>query len=291
MSIVVTGATGQLGSLVVQHLLEKVPARDIAVCVRSPQKATTLAERGLDVRYGDYERQESLLNAFAGASRLLIISHPGHDQIERIRLHATAIEAAKKAGVGHIVYTSYAFLEKSPFPLAHTHLATEQMLQVTDIPFTILRNSPYREGYVNERVKADALESGEVLTMTGKGKLTAVTRSDLALAAATVLTEEGHENKLYELTTPEPWDFDEVAQLLSEFSGKQIVHRSAGEAEVRAYLTKSLAKSGVPSMLVEVILRQEQLIAEGARVETTMDLQRLIGPSLTSLRESVKQLF
>lgn len=286
MSIVITGATGELGSLVVQYLLEKVPANTIAVSVRQPEKASALAERGIDVRYGDYDDPASLEKAFAGASKLLLVSSPSYNDTERVRQHATAIEAAKKAGVGQIVYTGLAYAERVSLSLAHVHLATEHALRTTGIPFTVLRNAFYTHVFVNPGLKA-AVERGELVTSAGSGKLNTATRDNLALAAATVLAEEGHENKTYELTAPQPWSFDELAQILSEVSGKKVIHRSISESEIGA----ELRKAGVPEQFIPFQIVLYRAISNGEFASTSGDLQKLIGSKLTSLRESVQQIF
>jgi NAD(P)H dehydrogenase (quinone) len=286
MSIVITGATGGLGSLVVQHLLKEVPASDIAVSVRQPEKASALTERGIEVRHGDYDDPASLQKAFAGASKLLIISSSSLNDTERIRQHATAIEAAKKAGVGQIVYTGVAYAEQTTLTLAQVHLATEHALRTTGISYTVLRNAFYTHIFVNPGLKA-AVEHGELVTSMGSGKLNTVARNDLALAAATVLTEEGHENKVYELTAPQAWSFDTLAQILSEVSGKKVIHRSISESEIG----DELKKSGVPQNFIPFQVALYRGIANGEFASTSGDLQKLIGSAITPLRECVRQIF
>lgn len=285
MSIVITGATGGLGGLIVQHLLEKVPASEIVVSVRHPEKAAALAEHGIEVRHGDYDDPASLQKAFAGASKLLLISSPSFDDTERIRQHATAIEQAKRIGVGQIIYTGFAYAERSSLGLAQVHLATEHALRTTRIPYTVLRNAFYAHIFVNPDLKK-AVERGELVTSTGNGKLNAVPRNDLALAAATVLAEEGHENKVYELTAPQPWSLDDLARVLSEVSGKKVVHRAVSEAEMEA----ELKKAGVPENFIPFQIIVYRAIANGEFASTTGDLQKLIGSALTPLRESVRQV-
>ncbi|BCJ88418.1 hypothetical protein skT53_34030 [Effusibacillus dendaii] len=203
----------------------------------------------------------------------------------RIRQHASAVEAAKKAGVGHILYTGFAFAEKSSMSLAHVHLATEHAIRTTGIPFTFLRNALYTHLFVDPGLKA-AVERGELVTSAGNGKLNTATRNDLALAAATVLAEEGHENKTYELTSPQSWTFDQLAQILSEVSGKKVTHRHATESDFKEYLLKSGLPEDTANFLVFGMYRP---ISRGKTASTSGDLQKLIGDSLTSLRESVKE--
>jgi NAD(P)H dehydrogenase (quinone) len=286
MSIVITGATGGLGSLVIQHLLKKIPASEIVVSVRHPEKAPALAEQGIEVRRGDYDDPASLQTAFAGASKLLLISSSLLDDTARVRQHAAAIEAAKKAEVGQIVYTGVAYAEKVGMTLAQVHRATEHALRTTGIPYTVLRNAFYTHIFVNPGLKA-AVERGELVTSTGNGKLNTATRNDFALAAATVLTEEGHENKTYELTASQPWSFDELAQLLSQASGKRVIHRSISESEMGA----ELKQSGMPEGFIPFQIMIYRTIANGEFASTSEDLQKLIGSAFTPLEASVRELF
>ncbi|MBA2676808.1 MAG: SDR family oxidoreductase [Ktedonobacteraceae bacterium] len=286
MSIVITGATGELGSLVVQHLLKKVPASEIVVSVRQPEKALALAEQGIEVRQGDYDDPASLQKAFAGASRLLLISSSLLDDTARIRQHASAIEAAKKAEVGQIVYTGVAYAEQVGMTLAQVHQATEHTLRTTGIPYTILRNAFYTHIFINPGLKA-AVERGELVTSTGSGKLNTATRSNFALAAATVLAEAGHENKVYELTASQPWSFDDLARILSQASGKKVVHRSISDSEIGT----ELKQSGMPEGFIPFQMMIYRAIANGEFASVSEDLQKLIGSAYTPLEASVQELF
>jgi NAD(P)H dehydrogenase (quinone) len=285
MSIVVTGATGILGGLVIEHLLKKVPASDIIASVRNVEKASNLADLGIEVRYGDYLDMESMKKSFEGAEKVLFISSPDSDNTLRVRQHANVVQAARDAGVKHIAYTGYAFGEESQVPLALVHMATEYAIRTTNIPYTFLRNALYTEVFVNPGLGA-AIESGELVTNTGNGLLNAVTRDDLARAAAAVLTEEGHENKSYNLVNPQPWTFDELAQVLSEVTGKKVVHRSVSYNEMKEYLVKA----GLPEPVAELSAGIYQAVAEGETSKTSEDLTKLIGTP-TPLKEVVKQTF
>lgn len=284
MSIVVTGATGQLGGLVIQHLLKKVPASQIVASVRNVKKASNLADLGVEVRYGDYNDFESMKKSFAGASKVLFISSPDYDNTLRVRQHANVVQAARDAGVKHIVYTGYAFAEESKLSLAHLHLATEYAIRTTNIPYTFLRNSLYTEVFVNPGLKA-AVEHGALVTNAGSGRLNTVTRNDLALAAATVLTEDGHENRTYTLVSNQTWSFDDLAQILTKLSGKKVVHRSVSFDEAK----ENFVKSGLPEPFAVEVAKIYQAIAEGETAKTSDDLQKLIG-SVTPLEEIVIQV-
>jgi NAD(P)H dehydrogenase (quinone) len=172
-----------------------------------------------------------LEKSFTGASKLLLISTPEDDPVVRIRKHVDSIEAAKKAGVKHIAYTGFAFADKGAFPpLANIHLATEYTLRASGVAFTFLRNAFYQEVFVNPSLNA-FVESGAIVTSAGQGRINTVTRNDLALAAATVLSEDGHENKSHDLASSDTCNYDDFAQILSDVTGKAVVHHSVTGSE------------------------------------------------------------
>ena len=286
--IVVTGATGELGQLVVQHLLKKVPASQIAVSVRNVEKAVGLfADQGIEVRYGDYDDPKSLEKAFSGASKLLLISTPLDDAIVRIRKHIDAIAAAKKAGVKHLIYTSFAAIDKGAFPLlGDVHSATEYTLRASGLSTTILRNAFYQEVFVNESLQS-LVDSGVIVTSAGNGKINTVERSDLALAAATVLAEEGREDKVYELASSETWNYDELANILSDVSGKNVTHQSMSDSEA----LERMVNSGVPEGFAHIQIALYNSIADGNEGNVSNDLEDLIGRKPTSIRESITHFF
>ncbi|TWI59110.1 SDR family oxidoreductase [Halalkalibacter nanhaiisediminis] len=283
MSIVVTGATGFLGNQVIELLLKKLPANEIIASVRNVEKASGLVDRGVEVRYGDYLDLDSMKKSFKGASKILFVSSPDSDNTFRIRQHATVVQAARDAGVKHIAYTGYAFGEESQIPLATVHMATEYAIRSSDLPYTFLRNALYTDVFVNPGI-AGSVAAGEVVTNAGNGKLNAVSREDLAKAAATVLLEDGHENKSYNLVNPQPWTFDELAEILSEVSGKNVVHRSVSYDEAKEYLKNV----GLPEPIAELSAGIYHTIAHGETAKTSNDLTNLIGEP-TPLKDLVKR--
>lgn len=283
MSIVITGATGQLGRLVIAHLLKKVPASQIVATVRNVEKASDLADLGIELRYGDYNDPASLPAAFAGAEKLMFIPSPDMDSSLRIAQHASVAKAARDAGVGHIAYAGIAFAEKATVPLALVHLATEYAVRATNIPFTFLRNSFYTEVFVTPGLQG-AVATGELITNAGAGRLNTVTRNDLALAAAAVLTGEGHENKTYNLASAETWTFDDLARILSEVSGKRVVHRNVSFDGSVAHLVGA----GLPEPVAGFFAGLYGAIAQGETAHTSTDLQSLIGAQ-TPFAETVRQ--
>jgi NAD(P)H dehydrogenase (quinone) len=284
MSIYVTGATGELGGLVIQNLLKQVPANQITAIVRNVEKASPLADLGIEVRHGDYNDPESLQKAFVGADKLLFISSPDSDDTLRIVQHANVTKAARDAGVKHIAYTGFAFAEASHIPLAQVHLATEHAILTTNIPYTFLRNSLYTEVFVNPDLNV-SIEHGALVTNTGKGTLNTVTRADLAAAAAAVLTGQGHENKTYTLVSDTAWSFDELARLISKASGKNVVHQAVSFEEQK----NILLGAGLPESVAMLIAGIYQAVSEGETAQTSTDLRMLVG-SPTPLEETVKQL-
>jgi len=201
--IVVTGATGQLGQLVVEGLVRRVPAADIAVAVRNPAKAAGLAALGVQVRTADYNAPESLATAFADADRLLLIS--GSEVGRRVAQHAAAIDAARQAGVGHLVYTSLLHADTSTLGLAPEHLATEQAIRDSGLPSTLLRNGWYTENYTQAILLA--AETGSFAGNAGYGAISSAARADYAEAAVAVLTGEGHQGRVYELAGDVAWTY------------------------------------------------------------------------------------
>ncbi|MFJ8243874.1 SDR family oxidoreductase [Peribacillus asahii] len=285
--IVVTGATGQLGGLVIRHLLSLgVEADNIKGIVRSADKGAALKELGVQTVQADYDDPASLVQAFAGASKLLFVSGSTMDDIERIRQHANVVEAARNAGVGHILYTSLAFAESIENGLAKVHLATEFMIRTTNIPFTFLRNAIYMEALVNESLQGN-IAQGELVTSAPTGLINYVTRNNLALAAAVVLTQEGHDNKTYELVNPNPFSFDKFAALLSEVSGQPVKHRTAAPEDV----VKSMIEAGVPEGMAGItVYGVYAAIEDGQFGRPSEDLVKLIGDKFTNIQTVIRQV-
>ncbi|OAS19718.1 SDR family oxidoreductase [Paenibacillus oryzisoli] len=285
--IIVTAATGELGKLVVQHLLNKVPASEIAVSVRNVEKAAEFADLGIEVRYGDWDVPASLEQAYTDASKLLLISSPQDESISRVRKHVSAIEAAKKAGVPHIIYTSFAFADVDAFaPLANVHLATEFALKASGIPTTILRNTWYQELYVNPSLQA-YIDHGSIINSAGTGKINTVTRDDLALATATVLAEDGHQGQVYELASSESWSFTDLADILTHVSGKKVTHQTVSDADS----LQGMVQAGLPEGLAQFLVAIDRKMAAGTEGHTSPDLEKLIGKKPTSIHESIALLF
>ncbi|MFI9814063.1 SDR family oxidoreductase [Saccharothrix variisporea] len=267
MTTLITGATGHLGSLILKHTLDRLPAADLAVSVRNPDKA----DLPVEVRLGDFARPETLATAFAGVDKLLLVSADGPDEV-RVELHRNAVTAAVEAGVRHIVYTSVTDADTSPLSLAKVHKATEEMIRATGVPFTFLRNGMYHENYTG------TLGHGPVVAAAGDGVIASASRDDLALAAAVVLSTEGHENAVYELTGARAWGFAELAELAGT------TYQPVGKAERVA----ALEGFGLPPFLAELITDIEVNIGAGALAEVRPDLEKLIGRTPTPIDDAVR---
>ncbi|MNH84736.1 Quinone oxidoreductase 2 [compost metagenome] len=266
MSIVITGASGKLGSLIIEQLVQKVPPNQIIACVRRLESGESFEQHGISVRQCDYDEPESLEQAFAGASQLLLISSSHHDDTTRLRQHAHVIDAAKKSKVEHLLYTSFAFPEHGSGSPVHLHLATEYAIRTTGIPYTFLRNALYTD-FVEVLDLETAIKKGQLSISPGDWKFNSVTRLDLALAIAAILSEPGgHMNTTYELTAPNSWTFRDLAAALSDLTGTTIsIHQ---DPQVRNWIYGFLNKIDTSS--------------------TSSDLEQLIGRPVTTLKESLK---
>jgi NAD(P)H dehydrogenase (quinone) len=219
--IVVTAATGRFGRLATDRLLEKVPATDVAVAVRDEDRAREFADRGVDVRHGDYDHPDSLRAAFEGADRLLFISSSSGDS-ERMRQHRNVIEAARAAGVGLVAYTSALGAGFTGQGALADHNATERSLRESGLPYLMLRHPIYSDSFIDSLQRV--IDAGE-LTSSARGRgMNTATRADLAEAAAALLTSDDQAGKSYNFTGP-LWKFQELAQLLSEIAGRPIAYR------------------------------------------------------------------
>jgi NAD(P)H dehydrogenase (quinone) len=278
--IAITGATGNLGRLVVDALLDRgVPARDLVAVVRSPEKATNLAGRGVQVRVADYTQPDTLIAAFAGVDKLLLVSSNAVGQ--RHVQHANVVNAARKAGVRLLVYTSIAKADTTRMQLAAEHRATEALIRDSGLPFVFLRNSWYLENYTGNL--AQTLTQGAILGSAGDGRVSAATRADFAAAAAAVLTEHGHENAVYELGGDHAFTLAELAAEISAQSGTQIRYRDLPAEE----FIKVLVGAGVPEAAAAVYADADLALARGDLLVESGDLRKLIGRPTSTITRAV----
>jgi NAD(P)H dehydrogenase (quinone) len=275
----VTGASGQLGTLVVAELLKKTPAANIVALVRRPESAAAFEAKGIEVRFGDYTDPASLEKAFLGIDRLLLISSSEVGQ--RAVQHQNAISAAKKAGVGFIAYTSILKADTSPLGLAVEHRQTEADLAASGIPYALLRNGWYTE---NKTGSIDpAIEHGAYIGAAGDGRISSAPRQDYAEAAVAVLTADAPETATYELAGDDSYSLSEFAAAIANAAGKPVAYADMSEADYAA----ALEGAGLPKAFAELLADSDAGTAKGALEDNSRTLSRLIGRPTTPWTETV----
>ncbi|MEV3952285.1 MULTISPECIES: SDR family oxidoreductase [Streptomyces] len=279
MSIVVTGATGALGRLVVEHLLATVPAERITAVVRDKEKAAEVAARGVEIRVADYDRPETLADAFRAGDRVLLIS--GSEVGRRVAQHTAVIDAAKTAGVAQLAYTGILGGPDADFLLAAEHKETERLILASGLPHTFLRNGWYTENYTANL--APVLAHGAVVGNAGDGRIASASRADFAAAAVAVLTGEGHLGAAYELSGDTAWSLDEYAAQVAVATGKEITYNRVPAAAHQ----EILVGAGVPEAFATILVDVDEAIGRGLLAGTSGDLARLIGRPTTPLADTV----
>ncbi|QKZ05205.1 SDR family oxidoreductase [Pseudomonas eucalypticola] len=278
--IAVTGATGQLGRLVIAALLEKgVKADQIIALARRPEKAADLEQDGVQVRDFDYTQPEAMVIGLEGVSKLLLIS--SNELGQRAAQHQAVIDAAKQAGVRWLAYTSVLHATGSALGLAAEHEQTEQALAASGLPHVLLRNGWYNENHaagVPAAVAHDAL-----LGSAGEGRISSAARADYAEAAAVVLAGEGHEGKTYELAGDSSYTLTELAAEVSRQADKPVPYHNLSEAEYKA----ALIQAGLPEPVAELLANSDAAAAKGALFDDSKVLSKLIGRATTPVAESV----
>ncbi|WNG53356.1 SDR family oxidoreductase [Archangium gephyra] len=277
--ILVTGATGKLGRLVLEKLLEKVPANQVIAAVRNPEKAAELRARGVQVRKADYSQPETLGTAFAGVEKVLLIS--SNEVGQRAAQHQSVVEAARKAGVKLLAYTSILHADRSGLALAAEHKATEELIRASGVPYVLLRNGWYTENYTENL--GPALAHGAILGSAGEGQVAAATRADYAAAAVAVLTGSGHENKVYELAGDTAFTMTELAAEVSRKAGKTIVYKDLPPEQYKGVLEGA----GVPGPFAGILADSDVGASRGELNGASGDLRRLIGHATTPLADAV----
>lgn len=283
MTIAVTGATGQLGRLVIDELFARASADQIVALARDTAKAADLAERGVEVRAFDYSQPEGLAAALNGVDRLLLIS--GNAIGQRVQQHTAVIEAATVARVPLVAYTSVLHADTAKtLAVAPEHVATEQLLAEAPFDVVLLRNGWYSENVVEAAKQAAA--TGVALTSAGNGQQFTAPRADYAAAAAAVLTAETVEPATYELAGDEGWTQDDFAQIISELSGKAVAVQHVSAAEHQA----ALAAAGLPEGVIGFLVSTDAAIADGELADPAPGtLSRLIGRPTTPIRDTLAE--
>ena len=278
--IVITGATGQLGRLIIASLLEKIPAENIVAAVRNVEKAKDIAALGVQVRHADYNLPESWDTALQGASKVLLISSSEIGQ--RTQQHRTVIEAATRADVNLLAYTSVLHADTSQLGLAEEHRETEVAIQASGLSYVLLRNGWYTENYALGI--PTALSLGAVYGCAGDGRISSAARADYAEAAASVLLSDDHAGKIYELAGDTSYNLSEFAEEISRQSDKAIHYVNLPESEYK----KALLGAGLPEPIAGLLANSDTGASKGALYDAGKQLSELIGRPTTTLAMSVK---
>lgn len=270
----VTGATGQLGRLVIDALLKRVAPGEIVAAVRNPAKAADLAALGIVVREADYNRPETLAAAFAGVRKALLVS--SSEMGQRVSQHAAVISAAKTAGVALLAYTSVLRADTSPLALAADHRETESLLKASGVPYAVLRNGWYTENYTASI--PPALQHGVLIGSAAEGRISSAARADYAQAAAEVLlADDPQAGRIYELAGDDSYTLAEFAAEISRQTGKPLPYQNLPEA---AY-AQALIGAGLPEPFAALIAQSDAAAAEGGLFDDGKALSRLIGRPTT----------
>lgn len=286
--ILVTGATGQLGKEVVNQLLNKTNASNLAVMVRDASKAEELKTKGVEIRTGDYNDYPSLVGAFKGIDKLYFVS--GSDHLSRIPQHENVVKAAKEAGVKHVVYTSAQRKndsDSSPVAIINeAHIKTENWLKESGMTYTILKHAIYLDmvpAFLGEQI----LETGVAYLPAGEGKVAFTLRADMAEVAAVILTSAGHENKIYEITNEKAVSFSEIAADISQLTGKSIVYVSPSQEEY----FQTLSAARVPIDYAKLFAGFAEAFKQQELGLTNNTIETLIGRKPVSVAQFLKQVY
>ncbi|MDE2465860.1 MAG: SDR family oxidoreductase [Alphaproteobacteria bacterium] len=270
----VTGASGQLGRLVIERLLERVPASQVVAAMRDPAKGADLSRLGVLVREADYKRPATLSRAFESVDRVLLISST--EVAGRLPLHRAVIDAAQAQGVSLFAYTSMLHADTSPARLAIEHRQTEAAIKSSDLPAVILRNGWYTENHL--AALPSALEHGAVFGAARDGRFSSAARADYALAAAIALTSEGQAGRTYELAADNAFTLAEFAVEVSRQSGKTVAYNDLSPEAYEGVLTNA----GLPAPLAALLADADAAASRGALFDDNATLSRLIGRPTTT---------
>lgn len=280
--IVITGATGHLGRLIIAELLKTHPAVELIAAVRSPAKAQDLEELGIEIRLADYDKAETLRAAFKGADRLLLIS--SNDLGRRIEQHRAVIDAARQANVGLLAYTSLLHADTSPLTmLAQEHRATEALLQASGLPVALLRNGWYNENYVAGI--QGVLAHNALPGCAGEGRIASAARADYAAAAAAVLSRKDQTSETFELAGDEAYTLSELAAEISRQTGKEIRYADLPQAAYQEFLRQAELPEAVAAMLAD----SDAGASQGGLFDQDRQLSRLIGRPTTPIAATLAQ--
>jgi NAD(P)H dehydrogenase (quinone) len=278
--IIVTAASGQLGRLVIAELLKRVPAENIVAAVRDPARAVDLADQGVLVRHADYNDPATLDAALEGATKVLLIS--SNDLGNRVSQHRNVIDAAARAKVGLLAYTSVLHADSSTLSLAGEHRATEEAVRASGLSYSLLRNGWYVENYTVSL--GGAIAHGALAGGAGEGRISAAARADYAEAAAVVLASSGAVEQVYELAGDTAFTLAELAAEVSRQSGKTVPFHNLPQKDY----AELLVNVGLPAPLADLIADSDTQAAQGALFDDSRTLGKLIGRPTISLADAVK---
>jgi len=297
VKIIVSGASGALGSAAAELLLQQCAPEDVILLSRTPEKLASFAERGADVRRADFDDPASLRPAMAGGERLLLISTVRVGS--RVEQHTAAVEAAKAAGVKHVVYTSLLGVRTpgNPSVEGFDHIATERMIEASGLAWTHLRDSLYAEA-VATAMAIPALLAGHKPENSGAGRVPIVSRDDCAATAVGVLTQEGHANTAVDVTGPEMWTLPDAMALVSQMAGKPIVVEPVDDEGMFAYFdslgvprkASDIMPDGPIPWASEGMVTFGQSIREGFMDIESDDVERITGRKPRTLRSVCEQM-
>jgi NAD(P)H dehydrogenase (quinone) len=280
-TLLVTGATGALGRLVIDSLLRRVSAASIIAGVRDTAKAADIAAKGVALRVLDYNSPATLAAAMKGVDRVLLIS--GNEVGKRTAQHTAVIEAARAAGVQRLCYTSILRADTSTVGLAKEHKATEEVLAKSGVPFVLLRHGWYTENFLNGI--ATALQFGALSHCAGEGRFSSATRAEFADADATVLASDAvPSGKIYELAGSSAFSKPELAATLSRLSGKTVANNALSEEGYRAVLVQA----GLPGFVADILSSSDAGAARGDLFDDSRTLEKLIGRPTQTIESAVK---
>lgn len=283
--ILVTGATGQLGSATIEFLLRKLPPSQLFALVRDVNKAAALKESGVDIRVGTYDDTASLDQAMRGVDKVLLIA--GTDEDKRVQQHKNVVDAAKKAGVQLVAYTSRALKDRNTLvnQLMEGHFRTEDYLKASGLKYVLFRNILYMDA-IPQFVGQSVFETGIQLP-AGQGRVAFALRNEMAEAMANALAADDNDSKVYKLTGSEAYSFDDVAAVLTDLSGKEVTYT----AVEKSAFEERLKERGLPDMMIQRVTGFITDIANGQEDEVSHDLSTLLGRKPASLKEGLKALY
>ena len=282
--ILITGATGQLGRIVVEHLTNKIGADRVAALVRDENKAADFKEKGVTLCAGNYDDTASLDRAMQGVNQVLLISGTEKDRIQQ---HRNVVDAAKRAGVGLIAYTSRAVKDQDiSNPLMAVHFETEDYIRSSGLPYALLRNALYMD-VIPLYVGGEKVFETGIHLPAGDGKVSFALRSELGEATANLLAEEGPKSQVYELTAGEAWSYYDVADALTALSGREVKYAPIEQPEFEA----RMRERGVPEPVIQISQYFHGEVRKGLLAEVSPEMERLLGRKPASLKDGLKVLF